>query len=165
MSLPCFGKSFTKFDVHSDFNKDEKKRKTAWEVNVKAAMTEGIFWILFTLPWGHFLPVWGCSAGGENEVLQVIRYTRPLRMTKDSIEVMPRLKNVGYWYAGFFIFSIRWTVTIGAKGLWFWFLFSSIMFQLSRHTRCVWTRYGPDPETCQRGIFLWAVSSFSELKF
>jgi len=43
MSLPCFGKSFTKFDVHSDFNKDEKKRKTAWEVNVKAAMTEGIF--------------------------------------------------------------------------------------------------------------------------
>lgn len=41
--MPYFGKPFIKFDVHGDFNKDEKKTKIAWEVSIKVVMTEGSF--------------------------------------------------------------------------------------------------------------------------
>lgn len=130
-AMPYFGKPFIKFDVHGDFNKDEKKTKIAWEVSIKVVMTEGSFWILFTLPWGCFLPVWGCSDGLRKwwYLHHQVYDSWPLRITEDSTAVMPRLNNVGYWYVGFFVFSIRWTVTIGAKGLCFWLLFTSIMLQ------------------------------------
>lgn len=129
-AMPYFGKPFTKFDVHGDFSKDEKT-KTAREVSIKVVMTEGNFWILFTLPWGCFLPVWGCFDGlGKWGYLHHQIYDLwLLRITEDSTAVMPRLNNVDYLYVGFFVFSIRWTVTIGAKGLCFWLLFSSVMLQ------------------------------------
>lgn len=173
-ATPYFLKFSTVFDTHDDFNKVKRRERWLAQFLSKPLRLSFLssFWPFFTLPWRLFYsahPWLSCcnmrlsaspDTGSTSSNIWYMSITYHWIIQKHDAKTA----KCGL-YTGLTIFSVWWTVTLAAKGLCFWLLYSRIILQYHcmQKKSTIYTRARKAPlllaffshVTCAHIFFFW----------